>query len=149
MVRLFRTLGQYIPVTAQSNQTSTNQRAPADPEVGARWGKMAQFEFSTQGIASGGGLQVKLPWVEIIENNDNPPRRRKDISAGLNISRKLGHIFTECRDWAPVRNRVWYYVPSSWSLEWTETLPKKYLGQLGSPTRRTLFRMSNASEVLG
>jgi hypothetical protein len=133
---------------ARSNTSPTKQREIVDPDVGIRWGKEASFEFSTAGLING-TLQPgqKGLWVEIEENNDNPPRRRKEIPASLDISRGLAHIEEHCFSWAPTMGRAVFLVPTDWTLEFTETLPKRHLGELGNPVRRTKYIMSRAAGV--
>jgi hypothetical protein len=153
---LQRTLGSFVfrdngpvRVVARADDSADKTRKPPDPEVGARWGAPAQFEFSTTGILNGLGDIIGDIWVDIVENNDNPPTRRKTINAGLQISRGEGRIAQDCQSWTRSSSRGWYYVPTAWSIEWTEVLPKKYLGQIGAPVRRTSFNMSGASQVIG
>lgn len=149
MSSLYRTFGSAIPVVAQSNNSATRQREAADPDVGMRWGARAAFDFTAPTIDSDGAAQSGI-WVEIDESDEFPPKRRRDIACGLQVSRQMAHVGRMCFaiTWGAKSGfKNYYYVPYHWSFEWREPLPKKHIGQLGQGVRHWKFNMSGAAGV--
>jgi len=81
---LSRALSDYIPVTSQPNVKPDKSRQVPDPDVGARWGKPASYAWSAVGQMA--NFTLKDPWVELIENNDNPPRRTRILECGASFA---------------------------------------------------------------
>jgi hypothetical protein len=82
MTTLFsRSFSGFIPVTSKPNVPPDKSKQEPDPDVGGRWGRPAAYSWSAIGMMANGGF--KEPWVELIENNDNPPRRTRILDAGV------------------------------------------------------------------
>lgn len=125
-------LREAIPVeSARKDDRDDGPAVPAEPDVGIRWGKLANFAFSL----SGNIPLINNDLTVSIEDNSEPLRRREWIHTTCFIEQQLD-IKTENSGFGPdeeiIDHGVTWALFEGFSMEFNETLPKQRLGGFSS-----------------